>query len=117
MDNNLKFQQGQILFLECGDNRLYVELIQLVVSRQLCWVRPLLLVNFAEEAITVSDLRNASDLLWSLHSFQAALDTEVVEFLSQVLVKEAKPELERVAKQKLNEFIQKLWLHIQDDSK
>ncbi len=109
MDDNLNFQSGQILFLECDRTRLYAELIQVVVSRQLCWVRPLLLVNFTEEIPSVNDLRDANDILWSINSFHPALDTDAIEFLSQVMVKEAKPELEVVAKQQLNQFIQKLW--------
>jgi hypothetical protein len=117
MDDNLNFQSGQILFLECDRSRLYAELIQVVISRQLCWVRPLLLVNFTQETPSVNDLRDASDLLWSINSFHTALDTDTIEFLSQVIVKESKPELEGVAKQQLNHFIQKLWQYSQEELK
>ncbi|NJL60784.1 MAG: hypothetical protein HC903_01810 [Methylacidiphilales bacterium] len=109
MDNNPNFQSGQILYLECECSRLYTELIQVVVSRQLCWVRPLLLVNLTQEIPLVNDLRDANDILWSINSFYAALDTDAIEFLSQVIIKQPKPELEGIAKQQLNQFIQKLW--------
>jgi hypothetical protein len=136
MDDNLNFQSGQILFLECDmplalssrnfaggfsqqdfaayRSRLYAELIQVVVSRQLCWVRPLLLVNFTQEIPSVNDLRGTNDILWSVDSFRPALDTDSIEFLSQVIVKEPKPELETVAKQQLNHFIEKLWQYSQN---
>jgi hypothetical protein len=137
MDDNLNFQSGQILFLECDmplalssqnfaegcisqqdfatyRSRLYGELIQVVLSRQLCWVRPLLLVNFTQEIPSVNDLRGTNDILWSADSFHPALDTDAIEFLSQVIVKEPKPELEAVTKQQLNYFIQKLWQYSQN---
>jgi hypothetical protein len=117
MDDNLNFQSGQILFLECNHSRLYAELIQVVVSRQLCWVRPLLLVDLTFEIPSVHDLRDANDILWSRDSFHPALDTDTIQFLSQVIVKEPKPELEEVAKQQLNQFIQKLWQYSQDEPK
>ncbi len=123
MHKSLNFQPGQILFLEsdcpiakdtskvqvADKSRLYVELIQVVVSRQLCWVRPLLLVNFNEEPPLVVDLRDASDLLWSVNLFQPALDTEVITYLSPILVKEPQQELDVAAKQHLNRFIHQLW--------
>ncbi len=123
MHKSLDFQPGQILFLESDYpvtkdttkvqvtelSRLYVELIQVVVSRQLCWVRPLLLVNFNEEPPLVADLRDASDLLWSVNSFHPALDTEVIAYLSPILVKEPQQGLDVAAKQHLNRFIHQLW--------
>ncbi len=122
MDKSLDFQPGQILFLEsdcpiantnkvqvADKSRLYVELIEVVVSRQLCWVRPLLLVNFDEEPPFVADLRDASDLLWSVNLFQPALDIEVITYLGPILVKQPQQGLDIAAKQHLNRFIQQLW--------
>ncbi len=90
MEIKLNFQAGQIVFLEYGDSRLYAEVIQVVVERNLCWVRPLLLVIQESEARQVSDLRSTSDLLWAINLFQPALDTEVIELYTQILVKETK---------------------------
>lgn len=109
MEIKLNFQAGQIVFLEYGDSRLYAEVIQVVVERNLCWVRPLLLVIQESEARQVSDLRSTSDLLWAINLFQPALDTEVIELYTQILVKEPKPELFQAAKQQLHQFIQQLW--------
>ena len=69
MEITLEFQAGQILSLEHGDMKLYAEVIQVVVSRQLCWVRPLVLVNFTQEPPLITDLRDTSDLLWSVNLF------------------------------------------------
>jgi hypothetical protein len=113
MDKMPNFLPGQILFLEHASisdkSRLYVELIQIVVERQLCWVRPLLLVNFNEEAPFVTDLRDASDLLWSVNSFEAAIDTELITFFSPILAKESHLGLNLTANQQLNRFIMQLW--------
>jgi hypothetical protein len=109
MDSNLDFQTGQILFLECGQERLYTELIQIVKERQLGWARPLLLADFSKEPHRVSDLRSSSDLLWPINLFQPALDVEVISFFSQILAKESEPNLEVTAKKQLHNFIQRLW--------
>jgi hypothetical protein len=106
---NLDFQPGQILCLAHGDKSLYVELIQVIVERQLCWVRPLLLATFTQEPVSIVDMRSACDLLWADNLFRPALDTEVISFLSQVLVKELQSEPDSEAKRLLHAFIQELW--------
>lgn len=109
MESKINFQAGQIVFLEYGDSRLYAEVIQVVVERNLCWVRPLLLLNQDYEAAQVIDLRSTSDILWPINLFQPALDTEVIELYSQFLVKEPQPQLSEKAKQQVYAFIQELW--------
>lgn len=109
MEMILEFQAGQIVSLEHGDMKLYAEVIQVVVSRQLCWVRPLLLVNFSQEPPLITDLRDTSDLLWAVNLFQPALDTEVIGFLSQVLGKEPKSGQISLAKQQFHHFIHEIW--------
>ncbi len=117
MDISLDFlQPGQIVSLEHGDRNLYAEVIQFVVSRQLCWVRPLLMVTFIQESPLITDLRDASDLLWPANLFRPALDTEVISLLSQVLAKEPKSEPDSAAKQQLNHFIHQLWQAYQDSA-
>ncbi|AFY43296.1 hypothetical protein Nos7107_2696 [Nostoc sp. PCC 7107] len=109
MDTHPEFQPGQIVSLEYGDNNLYAEVIEVVISRQLCWVRPLFLANHTQELPTITDLRDASDLLWPIQLFRPALDTEVITLLSQVLVKEPKGEPDLIAKQQFHQFIQQIW--------
>jgi hypothetical protein len=103
------FQPQQIVFLEHGERRLYTEVIQVVVSRQLCWVRPLFMATIIQEPPLVTDLRDGSDLLWPVNLFQPALDTEVIGLLSQVLAKEPKSEPDLIAKKQLHQFIHELW--------
>jgi hypothetical protein len=38
------FQPHQIVYLACDQSRLYTEVIEILVDRQLAWVRPLVLV-------------------------------------------------------------------------
>ncbi|MBW4560290.1 MAG: hypothetical protein KME32_03875 [Mojavia pulchra JT2-VF2] len=109
MDMSLEFQPGQIVSLNHGDTNLYAEVIQVVVSRQLCWVRPLVLVNFIPEPPHLTDLRDSSDLLWPVNLFRPALDTEVITILSQILAKETKSESDSAAKQQLHQFIHQVW--------
>ncbi len=111
---SLDFQPGQIVSLEHSDGNLLAEVIQVVVSRQLCWVRPLLLVSFTQESPVVTDMRDASDLLWPLNLFRPALDTEVITHLSQVLAKEPKTEPDSVAKLQFHQFIHQIWQAYQD---
>lgn len=109
MEIEANFQVGQIVFLEYDGNRLYTEVIQVVVERDLCWVRPLLLVNQESESQQITDLRSTSDLLWPKNLFQPALDTQVITLYTQILAKEPQPQLCREAKQELHQFIQQLW--------
>ena len=115
MDCTLNFQPQQILCLEHAGTCLYAEVIQVVVSRRLCWVRPLLLGAFpadfqaSEEPLPLTDLRFCADLLWPIKLFRPALDTEVMPLLTQLLASE--PQLERspAAQQRLNQFIYQVW--------
>ncbi|PSB67553.1 hypothetical protein C7B61_05555, partial [filamentous cyanobacterium CCP1] len=43
------FQPGQILYLEHQRARLYTEVIQVIVERRVCWVRPIALVMIADD--------------------------------------------------------------------
>ncbi|CEJ42981.1 hypothetical protein [Umezakia ovalisporum] len=112
---SLDFQPGQIVSLDHSDTNLFAEVIQLVVSRQLCWVRPLLLVSFTPEAPLVTDIRDASDLLWPVNLFRPALDTEVITLLSEILAKERKTEPDSAAKLQFHQFINQTWQAYQQE--
>ncbi|WP_413175189.1 hypothetical protein [Anabaena azotica] len=114
MDINSNFQPGQILSLDYGHRNLYAEVIQVVISRDLCWVRPLMLVNLIQEVPYITDLRDASDLLWPVHLFRPALDTEVISFLGDLLPKEPKADNNVAAQQQLHQFIYQFWQASQD---
>ncbi|TAF11187.1 MAG: hypothetical protein EAZ77_01530 [Nostocales cyanobacterium] len=109
------FQPGQIVSLDYGNRNLYTEVIQVVTARDLCWVRPLLLANFSHEPTLITDLRDASDLLWPVNLFRPALDTEVISLLSQLLPKEIKADTDdQLAQQQLHQFIHQFWQASQD---
>lgn len=103
------FQPQQIVALEHDNRMLYGEVIQVVVSRQLCWVRPLILVELTDEKPKITDLRDASDLFWPINLFRPAFDTEVINFLCQILAKEPLPEKNSTAKKQLTQFVNDMW--------
>lgn len=107
MHKSQNFQLGQILFLENGDTRLYGELIQIIPDRGLYWVRPLFLVD--SETEIVSNLHNVSDLLWRSDLFEAALDTEVIQFFTQGSTNQSKLELDTTKRKSFEQFIQSFW--------
>lgn len=103
------FQPLQIVCLEHLATCLYAEVIQVVESRQVCWVRPLVLVQHSTEDPSVIDLRSTVDLLWSLASFRPALDTEILPFLGSIFASVPPQQPNIYAHQQLNSFIQQLW--------
>ncbi len=123
MDPVPSFQPCQIVCLEHKDFRLYGEVIQIVQERQVCWVRPLglivLLRDLADpltwqdrsiaEDFVLHDLREGADLLWPASLFRPALDTEVVPILTQLYSTERQIKPDRIARQKLNSFVQEVW--------
>ncbi|MBD1853523.1 hypothetical protein [Leptolyngbya sp. FACHB-711] len=96
----VEYQPHQIVFLECEEKRLYAEVIQTVIDRQLCWARPLVILsrgfsdaehplwdNWQTSEIALEmlvDLRQESDLLLPLSWFQMAVDTEVIPVLAKL---------------------------------
>lgn len=89
-----KFQPNQIVCLEYENTYLYSEVIEVVESRQTCWVRPLMLVVAAPgyeilpfvspNQLKLYDLRLGADLLWPISLFRPATDTEVIPLLLQL---------------------------------
>jgi hypothetical protein len=111
MDSDFDFQANQIVCLEYEGVYLYGEVIQVVTSRQLCWVRPLMLVNLiSDDEHTLWDLRDGADLLWPLSLFRVAFDTEVIPFLMELHSLDDTDGKEAIlAHRKLREFIGQIW--------
>jgi hypothetical protein len=115
------FQPRQILCLPDQADRLYVEVIQVAETRQMYWVRPLVLViakltgeqgdidEPIDSLFTLHDLRQSSDLLWSALCFRIALDIEVIPVLAHLGEMRLQPENDRFARQQLQEFMQRVW--------
>lgn len=112
MEFTCNFQPQQIVSLQHEGAHLYAEVIQVIESRQMCWVRPLMLVfsdplnPFLEPRLY--DLRSSSDLLWPQEPFRSALDTEVIPLL-QLLSLKPQSNRELSATQQLDQFIHQVW--------
>ena len=118
MDCALNFKPGQIVSLECGDACLHSEVIQVVEARQVCWVRPLMLVVLLSgkdlsaqwsQEYTLSDLRDGADLLWPGSLFRAALDTEVISLLTQLQSLDSEKKDGAMASRQLRDFVDLVW--------
>ncbi|WP_333139321.1 MULTISPECIES: hypothetical protein [unclassified Microcoleus] len=110
----LNFKPGQIVSLECGDACLHSEVIQVVEARQVCWVRPLMLVVSAwgkdlSAEYTLSDLRDGADLLWPLSLFREAFDTEVISLLTELHSLDAEKKDGAIASRQLRDFVDRVW--------
>ncbi|MGQ4648366.1 hypothetical protein [Lyngbya aestuarii] len=122
-----EFQPSQIVCLEHEDTRLYAEVIQVVTSRQMCWVRPLMLVVSPvvnqllpialPEYLALYDLRSGADLLWPANLFRHALDTEVISLMAELDNLEDAPSKNHLDTHKqLSGFMRRVWQAYQPDS-
>jgi hypothetical protein len=114
-----------IVCIEQSSARLFAEVIQIVETRQIGWLRPLVLevlssgsvdepnVNQLVQPPIFYDLRQTADLLWPLSLFRPALDMEILPVLSALQA--GKPsgvessELAIASRQQLQQFIQEIW--------
>jgi hypothetical protein len=105
---------------EQSNARLYAEVIQIVETRQIGWLRPLVLeilsletANGLAKTSNFYDLRQTADLLWPLSLFRPALDMEILPVLSAL--QSGKPlgsessELAIASRHQLQQFIQHIW--------
>ncbi|TVU51868.1 MAG: hypothetical protein EA414_20475 [Arthrospira sp. PLM2.Bin9] len=112
MNNLPQFHSGQIVAIDAQNTSLYAEVIQVVMVRRVCWVRPLILVEFTTENQPICyHLRDSADLIWPLELFRVALDTEVIPFLVPLNTPEQKPEISPGNHQRFREFISQIWLN------
>jgi hypothetical protein len=113
-----KFQPRQIVCLEYEDTCLYTEVIEVVTSRSVCWVRPLVLViseatsdaPTSGELLTLYDLRQGADLVWPTILFRAALDTEVIPLLAKLDNLDANEATSLDVHKHLSFFVRRVWL-------
>ena len=114
-DRSIPFKESQIICLEHQRTRLYGEVIQLILSRQMCWFRPICMTierhesDRCPESSELIQLRFSSDLLWPINLFRPALDTEVISLLTD-LNDNHKLKPDRTSpRQYLNQFISQVW--------
>jgi hypothetical protein len=110
----------QIVYLTCDDCRLYTEVIDILVDRQLAWVRPLALATpedvlplAASGILGLEDFNTgggpiAPDLLWPLDQFSPALDTDFLDLLALLPTQGAKPN-HPVQNAVVSQFTHRLW--------
>ncbi|PZO45352.1 MAG: hypothetical protein DCF17_01790 [Shackletoniella antarctica] len=127
------FVPGQIVFLECSQARLYAEVIQVLMPRQIGWIRPLALVSGAGTKPlgpdwiaggTAAHQPATPDMLWPLGQLQPAMDTDIMPLLATLSAKtsaaapsESNPSeannLDQLtaspAQMTVNKFVQQLW--------
>ncbi|MEL6350980.1 MAG: hypothetical protein AAFR58_04380 [Cyanobacteria bacterium J06627_28] len=119
---------SQILYLEHDDARLYADAIQVISTRQLCWVRPTLLIQGLPESdqtlrqavisnaaqcpeqsgLTLYDLEGSPDLIWPLTPFEIAYDIDFFSLLVQLKISSNSAALP-AGKQQLHQFTHSFW--------
>lgn len=121
MSSEVNFQLNQIVCLEHEETRLYAEVIQIVESRQMCWVRPLILVVSSSDRYIQSeqsmlyDLRQGVDLVWPAILFRSALDTEVIPLFTNLMTSKMQTESSQLAHQKFQSFVRQVWQAYQSE--
>ncbi len=120
------FAPHQIVCLDCDHTHLYGEVIQVIEERQLCWLRPMVIVyngpylaehggcqTVAGETANVQNiepLTDGPDLLWPVSQFRLALDTDVLPLVVSIeRAKTAPLDSRQRAQQLLRQFIEQLW--------
>jgi hypothetical protein len=68
----------QIVYVDCGQSRLYGELVQHMVERQTCWLRPISLRQTlpTTETFEFLDVSSGPDIICADHVIQPVLDTD-----------------------------------------
>jgi hypothetical protein len=115
-----EFQDGQIIYIQHEAIRLYAETIQIIEARQLCWARPLALLQWLgdrpldfSQPLLLHDLRQGSDLLLPTSLFRVALDVDAIPVIAQLSAPKAEQEALLESKSAtpalLHQFIQQVW--------
>lgn len=114
-----QFTSHQIVCIEGKTAFLYGEVIEVIVTRQLCWARPLLLAQFSNSSLAprtnfptidrIIDLSEGSDLVLPLSLFRSALDTETIPLITRLNSLDSSLEDQQIVSKELNCFIQQVW--------
>jgi hypothetical protein len=118
---NLVFEPAQIVCLSHNAVCLYGEVVQLVESTQICWVRPLVLTQSVEYSLRslefqrsaeklIRDLRGSSDLLLPAKLFRNALDTEVIPLLVELNQVDCSDAYQATSRRVINQLIKDVCL-------
>ena len=111
------FKSGQIVCLESDSSYLYGEVIQVIVQRQICWVRPITIAILTDDYDVSYNIayREIIDLpiyeLFIREQKQAFLALE--EMQTKLAEKEQSSDLEKVSFH-LNSFVKEVWINNQE---
>ncbi|MGD1907258.1 MAG: hypothetical protein ACFB0C_14905 [Leptolyngbyaceae cyanobacterium] len=97
---------NQIVYLAQGNTCLYGEVIQVVESRDRCWVRPLALVEISPDSSAENicyRTPQGPDVIWPLPWFTPALDTDWLAILTEL---SQAPGYDRAT---ANQWLRQLW--------
>jgi len=110
---------SQIVCLDYENLCLFAEVIQVIESRKMCWVRPLLMqvkpANLDDDMTMgeIWDLRESIDLVLPITLFRATLDSELLPLLSYLYQSEQAEQIAEkepgFARQQLNILVRQLW--------
>jgi hypothetical protein len=115
------FAPHQIVYLACDQSHLYAEVIQVLEARQMCWVRPIVLVHGVTALGTsqtgatpgkleIYSIQDGPDILWPLSQFDLALDIDVIPLLATIRGDKAEPAgSAQTTTQQLRRFMEQLW--------
>lgn len=77
-------QPSQIVRASTLNYQFFGEVIDVVTEREVCWIRPLLLVQKGEKETKI-DVRQGSDIVFPLSCFEPALDGDLLPFLNDLV--------------------------------
>jgi hypothetical protein len=98
---------NQIVYMAVGNVRLYGEVIQVVESRDRCWVRPLAIVDAEPDQVdpnhSCHQTPQGPDVIWPSSWFNPALDTDWLAVLSRL------PQAPSYDRSTANQRLRQLW--------
>ncbi|WP_130199436.1 hypothetical protein [Leptolyngbya iicbica] len=96
----------QIVYVDCGQSRLYGELVQHMAERQTCWLRPISLRQTSPTTETAEflDVSNGPDIICADHVIQPVLDTDWLTVLATLSATKGDCDY-RSANQHLRQFV------------
>jgi hypothetical protein len=109
----LLFRPQEIVYVEGDGLRLFAEVIQTIPDRHRCWVKPLALAQFSDfQFRLVHELQECAQLILPLDLFHAALDTEVIPVMMELLqlekIGDRSTHINLLSRQALHHFVASL---------
>lgn len=96
-----------IVYIDCGETRLYGELVQHMEARHTCWLRPISLRRVAAtaEPFHFLDVSNGPDIICADHVIHPVLDTDWLAVMAILSTAKTNCDFPK-ANQYLREFLQ-----------